>query len=308
MTDPMSARPSAPSAVPASRPAVVAISSQVARGGVGTRALSFALERLGHPVWLVPTIFLPWHTGHGPSTRIVPPPELFAAALEELAAMKAIGEVGAIVTGFLGSPAQAHAIARFVEAAKKANPAIRFVCDPVIGDVGGLYVAQATAEAVRDVLLPLADAATPNTWELGWLTGHSVATPAETVAAARALGPAQVLATSAPAMMRNALATILYGPDGALMAEHAALENAPSGTGDLIAALFTAALLSGAPAETVLARATAATFEVVARSVKAGADEMQFVANQDCLVRPMVNIAVRRLAEPGRRAPSPLRR
>lgn len=309
MNDPMSQLSglAPPPAQPPAKPAVIAVSSQVARGGVGTRALSFALERLGHSVWLVPTVFLPWHTGHGPSTRIQPPEDRFEAALNDLVRLDSLKEVGAIVTGFLGSHAQATAIARFVARAKAAKPDILFVCDPVIGDVGGLYVSRETAEAVRDVLLPMADAATPNVWELGWLTGKPVETTAEVLAAARALGPERVLATSAPAMMRNSIATMLVSREGALMAEHPAFSEAPSGTGDLIAALFTAGLLSGASAEAVLVRATASTYEVVARSVKAGADELLFVAEQESLVRPAANIHVRRLAEvSGRRAPSPV--
>ena len=61
-----------------SRPAVVAISSHVARGSVGNRAIVFALESLGFPVWSVPTVTLPWHPGHGPAPRIVPDGATFA--------------------------------------------------------------------------------------------------------------------------------------------------------------------------------------------------------------------------------------
>ena len=55
--------------------AVIVVSSHVARGSVGNRAAVFALETLGHPVWAVPTVLLPWHPGHGPATRIVPDAE-----------------------------------------------------------------------------------------------------------------------------------------------------------------------------------------------------------------------------------------
>ena len=51
--------------------AVIVVSSHVARGSVGNRAAVFALETLGHPVWAVPTVLLPWHPGHGRATRIV---------------------------------------------------------------------------------------------------------------------------------------------------------------------------------------------------------------------------------------------
>jgi pyridoxine kinase len=54
------------------KPAVIVVNSLVARGGVGGRASVFALERLGFPVWLVPTVLLSWHPGQGPATRIVP--------------------------------------------------------------------------------------------------------------------------------------------------------------------------------------------------------------------------------------------
>ncbi len=60
--------------------AVIVISSQVARGSVGNRAMVFALERLGFPVWAVPTVLLPHHPGHGPAERIVPDDSAFRPA------------------------------------------------------------------------------------------------------------------------------------------------------------------------------------------------------------------------------------
>ena len=86
------------------RPAVISISSHVARGTVGNRAVVLALESLGFPVWAVPTVTLPWHPGHGPSTRIVPPPAQFAAMVDDLAGSPWLGEVGAVITGYFGSP------------------------------------------------------------------------------------------------------------------------------------------------------------------------------------------------------------
>ncbi len=52
---------------------IVAISSQVVRGAVGNRAVVFSLEAMGHPVLSLPTVILPWHPGHGPSTRVALP-------------------------------------------------------------------------------------------------------------------------------------------------------------------------------------------------------------------------------------------
>ena len=65
-------------------------------------------------------------------------------------------------------PLAAQAIAR-IKAANE-NP----VCvDPIWAMREKLYVARETAEAIRDQLLPLASIATPNLFELQWLTGTS---------------------------------------------------------------------------------------------------------------------------------------
>ena len=96
--------------------AVIVVSSHVARGTVGNRAAVFALETLGHPVWAVPTVVLPWHPGHGRATRIVPPSDQFAALMDDLARAPWLGEVGAVLSGYLGDAEQAGAVAHLVGA------------------------------------------------------------------------------------------------------------------------------------------------------------------------------------------------
>eukprot|EP01037_Dinobryon_pediforme_P024174 gene24174-25886_t len=66
------------------KPAVIVVSSLVSRGSVGGRGAVFALERLGHRVWFVPTVWLPWHPGHGRATRIVTPAADFAGVIDDL--------------------------------------------------------------------------------------------------------------------------------------------------------------------------------------------------------------------------------
>ena len=85
--------------------AVIVISSHVARGSVGNRAAVFALETLGHPVWAVPTVILPWHPGHGPATRIVPDADQFSAFMKDLERAPWLGEVAAVLSGYLGDAA-----------------------------------------------------------------------------------------------------------------------------------------------------------------------------------------------------------
>jgi pyridoxine kinase len=97
--------------------------------------------------------------------------------------------------------------------------------------------------------------------------------------------------------MRGQIAMILAAPDGAFVAEHPLVDGPSSGPGDLVSGLVTAGLLSGTASEALLRYAAAGTFEVIAVSAKAKADEMQLVAAQDRFVHPMAHVSVRRMVE-----------
>ncbi len=151
------------------RGAVMVISSHVIRGSVGNRAAVFALESLGFPVWAMPTVVLPWHPGHGPSTRMTFSEADFDKAIDDLIRAPWIGEVRGVLTGYFGNAAQVSAVARLIAALRENRPDLLYVCDPVMGDLGGLYIPEPTAVAIRDELIPLASLATPNRYELAWI-------------------------------------------------------------------------------------------------------------------------------------------
>jgi pyridoxine kinase len=283
---------------------VLAISSHVVRGAVGNRASVFALETLGHVVWAMPTIILPWHPGHGRSTRIDIPHEPFTKALEDLAAAPSAPEIKAVLTGYFASAAQVAATARLVDKLKQANPSLVYLCDPVIGDVGGLYVAQEIAEAIRDQLLPLASIATPNRYELAWFAGADLNTNAEIAEAALHLGPAKVLVTSAIALMAGSLGNLWITGDQAVLAEHRLIENPPNGLGDLLAAVFLSRLMAGEREEKALQMATSSVFEILARTMKRGSNELTLAKDSASLATPMAMVHMRKLLHPskGRRA------
>lgn len=276
--------------------AVIVISSHVARGSVGNRAAVPALETFGHPVWAVPTVILPWHPGHGPATRIVPPAGAFAAFLADLAGARWIGEVGAVLSGYLGDCAQAGPVATLVDAVKCANPSALYLCDPVIGDENGLYVPGETAMAIRKELVPRADIVTPNRYELEWFAGKTLADNSAIVAAARDLGVARLLATSAHPMMAGHAANLLVSGRRALLAENRRIKNPPNGPGDLTAALFLARVLRGEDDETALAGVTASVHEALTRS--AGTDELVLEGRGASLLAPKAPVHMRQLVQP----------
>ncbi|MBB2672474.1 UNVERIFIED_ORG: pyridoxine kinase [Rhizobium esperanzae] len=281
--------------------AVIVISSHVVRGSVGNRAAVFALETLGHPVWALPTIVLPWHPGHGHSTRLTFAEADFDAAIDDLIRAPWIGEVRAVLSGYFGNAAQARSVARLIAALRQNNPELLYVCDPVMGDLGGLYVPEATAEAIRDDLIPLASLATPNRYELAWLSGAALDDNSAIMEAALALGPSRMLVTSAVPMMAGGTGNLYLSGRHALLAEHRVVENPPNGLGDLLAAVFLSRLLSGLEDEKALQLATASVFEVLARAVKRGSNELMLASDASSLSRPMAMVQMRRLVHPAQR-------
>lgn len=282
------------------RRAVIVISSHVARGSVGNRAAVFALETLGFPVWAVPTVILPWHPGHGPATRIVPPANQFSALLADLERAPWLCEVGAVLSGYLGEGTQAEAVASLVRAVRQSNPGALYVCDPVMGDRGGLYVPEATATAIRDQLMPLADIATPNRYELEWMTGTGLPDHKSTIAAARTAGPKTMLVTSAPTMVANSAANLLVAGKQALLAEHHLVERPPNGLGDLTAAVYLARVLAGKPPADALQSTTAAVYEILTRTAARGGDELQLETDAQSLSRPAVTVEMRDISQAAR--------
>ncbi len=281
--------------------AVIAISSHVMRGAVGNRAIVFALETLGRACWSVPTIVLPYHPGHGPSTRLTFDGDGFSSALGELGTSRWRGEVSAVISGYIAGPRQAEAIATLVRNLKADNPLITYLCDPVSGDENGLYVQEETAAAIRDQLLPLADIATPNRFELSWLTGRAIDDNSAAVDAALALGPREVVVTSARALIREGVAALYVDERQAVLAEHGRLENPPNGLGDLFSALYLAHRLAALPPGEALEKATASVYEVLARAVREGADELQLERNTASFSGPFAKVGIRQLMHPARR-------
>ena len=257
---------------------VLSISSQVVRGHVGNSAAAFALQRLGHEVWLLPTVILSNHPGHAhvAGTRIEP--KVLGEMVAALRRNGWLGEVDAVATGYLPTPGHVAVAVETIETLLADGSRPLILIDPVLGDdPGGLYVAEAAAQAVRDRLLPLADILTPNRFELAWLSGIPVADVAAAAFAAGKLGVPAVLATSIPGGDR--FVNLLWQPHGTALAEVPRLAAVPHGTGDLLAALMLGAMLQGEPAEQAMRRAVAGVAAVIEAS--AGADELQLVRSQD---------------------------
>ena len=198
-----------------------------------------------------------------------------------LSALEADGcwpSLDAVLTGYFPSPQAVEAAAEAIVRIKAAKPGITVLVDPVLGDARRLYVAPATAEAIRDALLPLATIATPNLFELGWLSGTTLNHPAEAVQAARHLGPPTVVVTSA-SETTTIVATLLVSKDKRIEREMPKHAGIPNGAGDLFAGLFLGHSLNGRSGEAALDASLADLGRVLAANA-AGCDVLQLAALQ----------------------------
>jgi pyridoxine kinase len=279
-----------------SRPAMLApilsIQSHVVYGHVGNSAAVFPLQRLGREVWPLLTVQYSSHLGY-PGWR----GRAFDAAMIDdcLSGLEAIGVLprcAGLLTGYLGKPEIGEAALRALDRIRAANGEAAYACDPVIGDVGpGVYVSAGVGEFFRDRALPLATIATPNAFELEWLTGeraNTLQTARRAIASLRARGPRVVAATSIQLDDTPAGALDILAGDEAglwrLRTPH--LPISVNGSGDLFAALFFHYWLEAHDTRGALSRAASSVHAVVKATLASGSRELSLIAAQDELTKP----------------------
>lgn len=248
-------------------PRVLILSSYVASSRVGGMVQALALSGLGVDPVLVPTTLFGRHPGLGPPGGGVVSPEVFKGMLEGVLERGALDRFDAVITGYFASAAQVRAAALAIDAVKAARPKTWIIVDPTIGDTGtGLYVPAETAAAIAVELVPWADLIAPNAWELGHITAESVTDAASARRAAARLGK-PVLVSSVP--HGEDIGVVYADTDEAWLAVHERVDASPNGTGDLLTALYAAALIAGEAPVEALARAVGGTATAVL-AAKAG--------------------------------------
>lgn len=258
---------------------VISIQSQVVFGHVGNSAALFPLQAAGLEVAAIPTVVFS-NTPDYPTQRGRPlPADFFADLLLGARERDLARRADFILSGYIGSVEVARLTADFIRDAKAANPALVYLCDPVMGDQGVLYVPRDIADVMRDQLLPLADIVAPNQFELAWLSGVEVATLADVRAArerlhldasARLVATGSHLAETAPDMIES----VLIGPERTSRHPTRRLPYAMPGTGDLYAALIVAGLGRGRDLGAAIDHAQALTARALMTAGEMGAGEV----------------------------------
>lgn len=271
----------------------LSLQSHVAYGYVGNRAATFPLQRLGHEVWAVNTVEFSNHTGYGAWRGRTAPADQVAEIVAGIEALGMLSRCDALLTGYVGDAALGDVVLDTARRVRAANSKALWCCDPVLGDVDtGVYVKPGIDVFFRERAIPAADLVTPNHFELQLLTGRTVSTMDDALAAARTLlvGPRLVLITS----LRRADAPSDQVEMVAVSAQEAwriatpliGFEIAPNGTGDAVAALFAAHWIAGGDVAAALGRAASSIFAVLEATKALGERELQLVAAQDRMIAP----------------------
>src|SRR5262245_61566523 len=280
---------------------ILSLQSHVAYGHVGNSAAVFPLQRIGVEVWPVDTVQFSNHTGYGRWRGRVFSGATIRLVVEGIEERGVLGECDGVLSGYLGSPDTGEAVIDAVARVKSANPAARYCCDPVIGDVGrGVFVRKQIPQFFKERMLPIADLVTPNHFELDYLAGRTTTTVTGLAAAIDAVhdcGPRVVLVTSVHTDDTPDDCVDLVVSDGIdrCRVRTPLLPIVVNGAGDTIAALFLAHHLSTGSAAEATALAASSVFGVLSRTAEAGASEMLLVDAQEEFVRPTRTFAAQRI-------------
>ena len=280
----------------------LSLQSHVAYGYVGNRAATFPLQRLGHEVWAVNTVEFSNHTGYGAWKGRTASAEQVADIVHGIEALGMLAKCDAVLTGYVGDAALGDVVLDTVRKVRAANPKAVWCCDPVLGDIDtGIYVKPGIDSFFRDRALPQADLITPNHFELEHLTQRKVETLDEAVAAARSLlnGPRLALVTSflRAGLQSEQVEMLAVTPDAAwrIVTPLIAFEIMPNGTGDTVAALFTAHWLADGDIAAALGRVASSIYAVLEATRAMGERELQLVAAQERLLSPKRRFTAERL-------------
>ncbi|KAI7837973.1 hypothetical protein COHA_008276 [Chlorella ohadii] len=179
-------------------PRVLSIQSHVVSGYVGNKCAVLPLQLLGFDVDPINSVQFSNHTGYPSWNGEVMSGEGLWRLVEGLEANGLVRHTH-LLTGYIGSLSILQTVVRVAQKLREHNPDLVYVCDPVMGDDGRLYVRPDIPAAFRDLIVPLASIMTPNQYEAEQLTGLSIRSEEDALAACAQLhqrGPPTVVITS----------------------------------------------------------------------------------------------------------------
>lgn len=161
---------------------VLSIQSHVVSGYVGNKSACFPLQVLGFEVDTINSVQFSNHTGYKHVKGQVLDDVQVGELIDGLK-LNSIDRYTHLLTGYIGSASFLEKVKSVVEHLKSVNPNLIYVCDPVMGDHGKMYVPEELLPLYKERIIPLADIVTPNQFEAELLTGLKIENEADAIKA-----------------------------------------------------------------------------------------------------------------------------
>ncbi|KAK8835062.1 hypothetical protein M9Y10_039538 [Tritrichomonas musculus] len=177
-------------------PLVLSIQSQVVHGRSGNRSAVFSLEINGVDCDPLNTVQLSTNTAYPYKRGTIMDLEQFRSVVEGLKLNEITPLYTHLLTGYIANP---KIIEEIVNLRKSLSSDVHFLCDPVLGDLGRLYLSNECFEVMKKVLVPTATTTCPNAYEAMWLTDlpmDTVQDLLEIVKQLHLIGPKNVVISS----------------------------------------------------------------------------------------------------------------
>nr|XP_025605404.1 pyridoxal kinase isoform X2 [Arachis hypogaea] len=177
---------------------VLSIQSHTVQGYVGNKSAVFPLQLLGYDVDPINSVQFSNHTGYPTFKGQVLNGQQLWELIEGLEGNDLLYYTH-LLTGYIGSVSFLDTVLEVVSKLRSVNPKLIYVCDPVMGDEGKLYVPQELISVYRERVVPVASMLTPNQFEAELLTGFRIQSEDDGRKACNFLheaGPSKVVITS----------------------------------------------------------------------------------------------------------------
>ncbi|XBI78709.1 hypothetical protein VPH35_088349 [Triticum aestivum] len=186
-------------ALPSDTGRVLSIQSHTVQGYVGNKSAVFPLQLLGFDVDPINSVQFSNHTGYPKFRGQVLNGNQLWDLIEGLEENELLHYTH-LLTGYIGSVSFLNTVLQVVDKLRSVNPDLIYVCDPVLGDEGKLYVPQDLVSVYQEKVVPVASMLTPNQFEVELLTGLRITSEQDGLKACNTLhsaGPRKVIITSA---------------------------------------------------------------------------------------------------------------
>ncbi|XP_035550627.1 pyridoxal kinase isoform X1 [Juglans regia] len=160
-------------ALPSETGRVLSIQSHTVQGYVGNKSAVFPLQLLGYDVDPINSVQFSNHTGYPTFKGQVLNGQQLCDLIEGLEANNLLYYTH-LLTGYIGSVSFLTTVLEVVSKLRSINPKLTYVCDPVMGDDGKLYVPSELVSVYREKVVPVASMLTPNQFEAEQLTGFRI--------------------------------------------------------------------------------------------------------------------------------------